>query len=83
MDVNADNTLSISDVFSIFVNINGRSWPSSTPNYYLFKKSEWDVISASANNLKTSYPGLQSLTIDNLISGGTSNIYLIRSGYLD
>ena len=83
MDVNADNTLSISDVFSIFVKTNGRSWPSSIPNYYLFKKSEWDVISVSSNNLKTSYPGLQSLTIDNLISSGTSNIYLIRSGYLD
>ncbi len=83
MDVNSDNTLSISDVFSIFVKTNGRSWPSSIPSYYLFKKSEWDVISVSTNSLKTTYPGLQILTLDNLVSGATSNIYLIRSGYLD
>ena len=81
MDVNGDNSLSISDVFSIFMKANGRSWTSGIPAYYLFTKGEWDVISVSINNLKTTYSGLQSLTINGIQTGGSSNIYLVRTGY--
>jgi hypothetical protein len=81
MDVNGDNSLSISDVFSVFMKTNGRSWTAGIPAYYLFTKGEWDVISVSRNNLKTTYSGLQSLTIDGIQTGGSSNIYLVRTGY--
>lgn len=81
MDANGDNIFSISDVFSVFMKANGRSWASGIPAYYLFTKGEWDVISVSTNNLKSSYSGLQSLNIDGIQTGGSSNIYLVRTGY--
>ena len=82
MDVNSDNKLTISDIYSIFMKTNGRSWATGVPSYLLFTKTEWDVISASSSNLKTTYSGSQSITVNNLKTNGQTNIYLVRTGYI-
>ena len=81
MDINNDNRLNISDVYLVYYKSVGRTWNSSIPLYYLFTSSDWDVIGSSSGNLKSSYSGTQSLTRNNLISNGTTNIYLVRTGF--
>lgn len=81
MDINNDNRLNISDVYLVYYKSVGRTWNSSIPLYYLFTSSDWSVISSSSSNLKSSYSGTQSLTRNNLISNGTTNIYLVRTGF--
>ena len=83
MDVNNNDILTISDVYSIYFKIITASnlWGYSTPSYRLFNYSQWSVINISNTNLKVTYPGVQNFIQDNLINGGTSNIYLIRTGY--
>lgn len=81
MDINNDNRLNISDVYLIYYKSVGRTWSSSIPLYYLFTSSDWSFISSSSNNLKSSYSGTQSFTKNNLISNGTTNIYLVRTGF--
>jgi len=81
MDVNNDNDLTISDVFLIFMKINGRAWISGLPSYRLFTQTEWNTISTSTSNLKSTYSGTQSLTVNNLKTNGTSNVYLVKTGF--
>ena len=81
MNTNADNNLSITDVYWIYRKILGASWLGSTPTYRLFTQSQWNVINTSTNNLIGTYPGVQSLTISNPTNSGNTNIYLIRTGY--
>jgi hypothetical protein len=82
MDVNNDSTLNISDIFSIFMRVNGRGWSTGIPNYYLFVQNEWDVISKSTSNLKGSYSGRQSVTLNGLKGNGTTNFYLVKTGQI-
>ena len=83
MDVNGNSTLSITDVFLIYSKANSNliSWPNSTPAYRLFQTSQWTPINGGTSNQVATYPGLQSLTLDNLVSGATTNFYLIRTGF--
>jgi hypothetical protein len=81
MDVNDDNNLSISDVYSIYMKIIGRSWKSGMVDYRIFTSSEWSTISTSTSNLKTTYPGVQTITLTGLSNKGSSNYYLVRTGY--
>lgn len=81
MDVNNDNDLNISDVFVIFMKINGRAWINGLPSYRLFTQTEWNTISTSTSNLKSTYSGTQSLTVNNLKTNGTSNVYLVKTGF--
>jgi len=83
MDANNDSRLNIADVFSIFMKTNGRSWPSSTPNYYIFTQSQWNTILASTSNLKNTIPGSQSLAVSNVKTNGSTNFYLVRTGHLN
>jgi hypothetical protein len=83
MDVNNNNILSITDVVLIFQRKNNviPSWLNSTPNYRLFTAAQWSVINGSNSNLKTTYSGTQSITMDNLSHNGATNFYIIRTGY--
>ena len=83
MNVNGNSLLSISDVFMIYFRNNGAlsNWLYSVPDYRLFTSSEWSVINSSNGNLTTTYPGVQSITFSNLVSAGTTNLYLVRTGY--
>lgn len=81
MDVNGDNSLSITDVYLVYMKILGRSWSSGIPNYRIFSPTEWSTISTSTTNLKTTYSGVQTITINGLTNKGSSSFYLVRTGY--
>ena len=46
----------------------------------IFNSIEWATISGSTANLKISYPGVQTVTINSPVSGGVSNYYIARLG---
>jgi len=83
MDINDDGRVTVSDVFLAHARISGRfsTWPSS-PSHRLFVLSEWNVIKSGSNNLKSTYPGMQEIKVS-ANNGGTSNFYLIRTGYIN
>ena len=81
MDVNGDNSLSITDVYLTFMRIIGRSWKPGIPSYRIFTVAEWSIIDASNANLKNTYTGQQSVTISGLTNKGNTNFYLVRTGY--
>jgi hypothetical protein len=83
MDVNSNSTLSIADVFMVYFKISGgiTTWLYSTPPYRIFTSTQWTAINSSTANLKTTYPGVQSINVDTLTSNGTTNFYLIRTGF--
>ena len=81
MDVNNNGYLSITDVYLTYMKIVGRSWRSGIPNYRIFTPTEWNTISTSNSNLKSTYPGVQTITLSGIANKGNSNYYLIRTGY--
>ena len=81
MDINQNGLLSITDVYLDYVKILNLGFPSGIPIYRLFTSSQWSTINSSTNNLTTSLPGVQSLTINNPTNSSTTNLYLIRTGY--
>jgi hypothetical protein len=82
-DVNNDGRVTISDTYSIFARRNGvfTSFPASPPDSRIFTSSQWSSISGSALNLKTTIPGVQTITINTPVSGGVSSFYITRLGY--
>jgi len=83
MDANGNSNLTITDVYQIYYKLAGGigSWQFSVPSYRLFTTSQWAVISSSNTNLTSTYTGVQSITVDSLVSNGTTNLYLVRTGY--
>jgi hypothetical protein len=81
MDVNNDDNLSITDVYVIYMKIIGVSWKSGVVNYRIFTPTEWSAISTSTSNLKSTYSGTQTITVNGLTNKGSSNYYLVRTGY--
>ena len=43
--------------------------------------SEFNVIKSNNLNLKSTYPGLSTITISNPTNGGSSNYYIVSPGY--
>ena len=83
MDANGNSNLTITDVYQIYYRLAGGIgvWQFSVPSYRLFTTSQWSVISSSNTNLTSTYSGTQSITVDSLVSNGTTNLYLVRTGY--
>lgn len=84
-DVNNDSKINISDAYYIFMRKSGRfnSWGPNLPNTRIFTPSQFSIINSSTQDLRTTYPGLQSITINSPVNGGTSNFYLITTGKKD
>ena len=82
-DTNNNNILNISDAFLVYYRISGGigTWTYLIPPYRIFTETEWTTINTSNSNLKTTYPGTQTLTVSSLVSGSTSKFYLVRTGY--
>jgi hypothetical protein len=80
-DINEDGRVTVSDSYLIYGKISGRfsSWPS--PDYRIFTPIEWNVIKVSSPNLKLTYPGVQSMLVSSPVNGGSTNFYLIRTGF--
>ena len=81
MDVNGDNNLSISDIFLIHFRRSQVLWNTSLPTYRIFNSQQWSIINSSTTNLKPIYSGTQTLNLDAPTPEGTSNFYIIRTGY--
>jgi len=80
-DVNGDNRFTVSDVYSILARKSGLlSAFTPTPLSRIFNSTEWSTINVSTANLKVSYPGVQTVTINSPVSGGSSNYYVSRLG---
>jgi hypothetical protein len=82
-DVNNDGRVNISDAYYIFMKKIGRlsTWNVSLPNTRLFTVSQYNIINTSTTDLRATYPGVQSITINSPVNGGSSNYYLINTGY--
>ncbi len=78
---NNDDNLSITDVYVIYMKIIGVAWKSGVVNYRIFTQTEWSTISTSTSNLKSTYSGTQTITVNGLTNKGSSNYYLVRTGY--
>jgi hypothetical protein len=81
-DLNSSNSISVSDSYILFKKVNSVNI-STEPFWRYFIESDWDNINNSIGSVKSSYPGNQSLIINNPISSGENNIYLIRTGNLN
>ena len=84
VDANNNGLISIAVIFLIYFKISGgiSSWTTySTPSYRIFNSSQWIAINGSNSNLKSTYPGLQTITFSNLIHNGTTNFYIIKTGH--
>jgi hypothetical protein len=81
MDTNDNDNLTITDIYLTYARIGGRSWKTGIPNYRIFTSVEWDTINTSSPNLKSTYSGTQTITVTGLTNKGTSNYYLVRTGY--
>jgi hypothetical protein len=80
-DVNGDDRFTISDTYSILARKSGLITSfTPAPTSRIFNLTQWSAINLSTANLKGSYPGLQTITINSPVSGGTSNYYVTRLG---
>jgi hypothetical protein len=82
-DVNNDGRVTISDTYSIFAKKNGliSSFIASPPDSRIFTSTQWSTINVNTTNLKVTYPGVQTITINTPVSGGVSSFYVTRLGY--
>lgn len=81
MNTNANNLLTITDVFLMYKKINSGVWLIPTPTYRLFTPVEWNIINTNTSNLIGTYPGTQTLILNNPKAGGSSIHYLVRTGF--
>ena len=81
MDTNGNGGLSITDVFITYKKVAVAGYTITPPTYRLFTETEWTTVNNSSSNLTTTYPGVNSLTMSNLVSGDSTNVYLIRTGH--
>lgn len=82
-DINNVNSVTVSDIYSIFMKRNGvmPSYSGTLPVLRIFTPTEFNTLKSSTTDLRTTYPGVQSITINSPTSGGTSNYYITRLGY--
>jgi hypothetical protein len=82
MDINNDGKITISDSFLLFGVTTGlKNNTILTPSVRMFNSNEWTTIKNSTNNLKSTIVGQSSMTISNPVRGGSTNIYLLTTGY--
>jgi len=81
-DLNNDSKITISDLFNIAAKKSGlfSNWINSFIAR-LFTPTQFSSISTSTSNLKTTYPGVTSITLPSITTGGTADYYIIAPGY--
>lgn len=82
-DVNLDGGVTITDVYYLYMKILGvfTDFPSGTIQTRIFTQSEWDVITNSQNDLRSSYVGIGPIYSPILMNGGSSNFYVVTTGF--
>jgi hypothetical protein len=82
-DVNGDGRITISDEYYINLRRTGRvsNWVTMTASR-LFNTTQYSSLNSGTTDLRTTIPGLTSITINSPVSGTTNaNYYLIAPGY--
>jgi len=81
-DVNDDGLISVVDKYYIAARKAGRftKWRIA-PDVRIFTTSEYNTISSSTTNVRSTYPGVSNYTTTTLTTGGTLNLYIIAPGY--
>ena len=81
-DLNNDSKVTVSDLFNIAAVKSGLfgTWKSSFISM-LFTPAQYTSITTTTTNLKSTYPGVSSIVLPSVTSGGSSNYYLIAPGY--
>lgn len=81
-DVNDDGRLNIADKYYVAARKSGRftRWRLAS-DVRIFTATEYNTISSSTGNVRTTYPGVTTFSTSTLTSGGTLNLYLIAPGY--
>jgi hypothetical protein len=75
-DINNDTTFTVSD---LYLQVLKKKWKAPTSRY--FTLTNINTIKTSVVDLRTTIPGANISTIDNPAQNGTTNFYLIRTGY--
>ena len=75
-DINNDTTFTVSD---LYLQVSKKKWKVPTSRY--FTLTNINTIKTSIIDLRTTIPGANTSTIDNPAQNGTTNFYLIRTGY--
>lgn len=75
-DINNDTTFTVSD---LYLQASKKKWKVPTARY--FTLTNINTIKTSVVNLRATIPGANTSTIDNPVQNGTTNFYLIRTGY--
>lgn len=81
-DLNDDGRINIADKYYISARKAGRfsKWRIA-PDVRIFTTAQYNAITASKVNVRTTYPGVDTYTTATLSSGGSLNLYLIAPGY--
>jgi len=81
-DVNGDSKITVSDAYQINAKRVGLfvGWTNIFTSR-IFTKSQFQTIQSSVLDLKGTYPGVTSFTINSPASGGISDFYIITPGY--
>ena len=81
-DVNDDGRLNIADKYYVAARKSGRftRWRLAS-DVRIFTAAQYNTISSSTGNVRTTYPGVATFSTSTLTSGGTLNLYLIAPGY--
>lgn len=80
-DVNNDGRITISDAFLIHGKRSGLVSSFTPPSVRFFTVTEWSTIKNSTSNLKSTIFGTSSVTINSPVRNGSSNFYLLSTGY--
>jgi hypothetical protein len=81
-DLNNDSKVTVSDLFNIAAVKSGLyvTWNNSFISR-LLTPTQYTSIISTTSNLKSTYPGVSSIVLPSVTSGGSSNYYLIAPGY--
>jgi hypothetical protein len=79
--LNTDGKINVADEYILFPRKAGfrNSWV--VPDCRFYTTAQYNSIVSSTGNVRTTYPGVSSITTPTLVSGGTLNYYLIAPGY--
>jgi hypothetical protein len=78
-DLNSNSNFTVSDIYLQIQKRNGKVW--TIPTYRIITQSESASVRSSLLDLRTTVVGTQSYSTNPLVSGGVTNIYIIRTGY--
>lgn len=83
-DVNGSNSITVSDVYSIFARLAGRftAWPNSVTDVKFFTQTQYSTINGSSTNYTSTISGTTNVSYD-IIAGGVDSVTYYVLGYGD